>query len=286
MADTLSTVPAANEEYKKQLLSAMASGGTAGAQAFESGQQALTTARGQSIDRAGQLASLIGGPESQGFEGLAAGQYDRRIGDLKAGQANFTENLAARGSAYDQYLNAVSAAVPLVRANTDRALALKQLELDAKGGGAGSDSWGDLSDSELRVRLGGAADNLYPGTSFAKDEKARALGAYLTQSGSAAPARISGLFPRTEPKPAKPVATLISKARLRDETELATVQKDPDYIKAKAQIETLLGTGTTKAELQAALQASLLSGTTKKDRSYRLLLAQYLDLFPTRALEE
>lgn len=132
MADALDAVSPDVAGRTKALLSAVASGGTAGLKAYESAIADTTRAKTDGIARAQQRASLIGGPEAQGFEGQAAAQYDRGISNLGSSRASFESNMAQLGAAHKNYLDQVASSVPLVRADTQRQLALKKQALDAE----------------------------------------------------------------------------------------------------------------------------------------------------------
>lgn len=130
--DPLAAVSPDVASRTKNLLAAVASGGSQGLRAYEQSEAALRQAKTDAVARAQQRASLIGGPEAQGFEAAAAGQFDRRLGDVANSRGSFESHMAGLGAAHKNYLSQVSAAVPLVRADTERQLALKKLELEEK----------------------------------------------------------------------------------------------------------------------------------------------------------
>lgn len=275
MADALDAVSPDVEARKRALLEAVASGGTAGLKAYESSQQGLQTARGQAIDAASGLANLIGGPESQGFAPQAGSVYDRRIADLGVNRDAWTQNFAARGAANKNYLDQVAAAVPLVRAQTERDLALKRMELDARNASSSADGvLGGLSRTELKDLLGGQAENLIaPGGLYAgqdKNDVARALGAFHTMSGSAAPPQISALFPRST-KPVADVKNIMTWAKT-DEKTANSILSNQNYQDTRSDISARLGAGEGWETIDAALRAALLPG---KERTYRALVAEW-----------
>lgn len=132
MADALDAVSPDVAGRTRALLQAVATGGTAGLRAYESGQQALTQSKTDAVTRAQTRAGLIGGPEAQGFESQAVQVYDRGLGNLASARSGFEANMAQLGTAHKNYLDQVAAAVPLVRADTQRQLALRKAAVDAE----------------------------------------------------------------------------------------------------------------------------------------------------------
>jgi hypothetical protein len=131
MADALDAVSGDVAARTKALLSAVATGGTAGLKAYEQSIASTGQAKTDAVTRAQQRAGLIGGPEAQGFEGQASSAYDRGLSNLGNARGSFEANMAHLGSAHKNYLDQVGAAVPLVRADTQKQLALKQQAIDA-----------------------------------------------------------------------------------------------------------------------------------------------------------
>ncbi|MGH2667519.1 MAG: hypothetical protein ACRDH5_00075 [bacterium] len=280
MADQFGAVSPDTQERTKRLLEAVASGGSAGLKAFENAESMLRTNQSQAIDAAAGLANLIGGPESQGFVPQAGANYTRGFSNLGQSRANFEALMAAQGSAHKNYLDQVAAAVPLARADAEGKLALKRAALEAaatQSSSTADPTFGDLSDSELKVRLGGAAENLYPGSSFTNDEKARSLGAFLTQSGSAAPARVTGLFPRST----KPVADIknIQTWAKTDEKTAKTIQADPSYQSARDWAWQQLNAGVDFETVRDTFAGNFTTGGANKTRTYTALVNEFDRVF-------
>lgn len=130
--DPLDAVSSDVASRAKAILTAVATGGTYGLKAYEQSIASTGLAKTDAITRAQERAGLIGGPEAQGFEGQASSAYDRGISNLSGARAGFEANMTQLGAAHKNYLDQVNAAVPLVRADTQRQLALKQQAIDAE----------------------------------------------------------------------------------------------------------------------------------------------------------
>lgn len=125
MADALSTMGPQIDADKKALLAAAATGGSAGIAAYKAGQDALGAERQASVARAAQRASLIGGPESQGFEAIPDQYYGRGLANLASSRATFEGDMSRRLAANQDYLSKAAASIPAYRAETDRLVGLK-----------------------------------------------------------------------------------------------------------------------------------------------------------------
>ncbi|MFP5376115.1 MAG: hypothetical protein ACLGIO_04940 [Acidimicrobiia bacterium] len=179
MAGAFDAANATIEAQRKALLSAMATAGTAGAEAVKAAQADLAARRQAAVAAAQAAAGGRDAPAALQAQlgSTIATPYDASAAALTAGAASRTGDLAARQANTESYLGEVSAAMPVVRAQAERQLA--ELRARAAREAAGDSlarerhqldrerfEWEksqrsqpgvDLSDAELANRLMGAA---------------------------------------------------------------------------------------------------------------------------------
>ncbi len=95
--------PAAPVDPKIAQLAAGAQGGSAGLTAFKQAQQTIDELQANALANARQRASIIGGPEAQGFEAIAGQQYDRNRANLATSNAAFEGLQGKNKAAFDKY---------------------------------------------------------------------------------------------------------------------------------------------------------------------------------------
>lgn len=95
-------------ERRRGMLEAVATGGQRGLEAFKTAEKAINELRSQAVQRAAQRASLIGGPESQGFEAIPELQFGNRLAQLTRQRTTFEEDMSRLGSAGGGYLKELS----------------------------------------------------------------------------------------------------------------------------------------------------------------------------------
>lgn len=101
------------DESKKNLLNAVATGGTAGKQAFDAAQAAAAQAKQDAVARAAQRAALYGvGGNDQTF----LGAYDTRANQMGVNRANFESGLAQTQASGESYLEKARGAIPVLQA--------------------------------------------------------------------------------------------------------------------------------------------------------------------------
>ena len=99
----LKPLPAPTPDTKIAQLAAAAQGGSAGLTAYKQAQTELDQLQANALANARQRASLIGGPEAQGFEAIAAQDYDRARRNLSTQEQSFQGHQAANKDAFGKY---------------------------------------------------------------------------------------------------------------------------------------------------------------------------------------
>jgi hypothetical protein len=146
-------------------LAAGAESGTAGVAAFDAAQRQVKQSRDQAITQMQREGSF--GPKALTTQ-LAGQLYkgaQTTLGNLASygATAGFVNQQDAAGT--QNYLQEANAALPLVRAEADRELGqrISLLNASRSGGGGGAGGAAQMSDSELRNYIGGAARQLRTG---------------------------------------------------------------------------------------------------------------------------
>lgn len=107
------------DQAKMASLQAVAQAGTAGKQAFQQAQDAVTADKQAALARAATRAQTLGvGGNDQTF----GGAYDARLGQLATNRAGFESGLAQTGASSASYLEKARSSLPLLQAiNTNKA---------------------------------------------------------------------------------------------------------------------------------------------------------------------
>jgi hypothetical protein len=101
------------DESKKGLLEAVATGGTAGKQAFDAAQAQAAQAKQDAVARAAERSALYGvGGNDQTF----LGAYDARANQMGVNRANFESGLAQTQASGSSYLEKARSSIPLLEA--------------------------------------------------------------------------------------------------------------------------------------------------------------------------
>lgn len=148
MADAYDEVQKRQDQAKAGLLAAMAQDGSAATAAAQADAAAKASQRQEAIrSTLGGMAGRGAPAELQAQIGGQIGSVYDRSGDYAAGsKLSFDRTMGAIGAANANYHDQVRAAAPLARAALERAVARRRAK-----------EQDELSDSELRTRLTGAA---------------------------------------------------------------------------------------------------------------------------------
>lgn len=231
MPDAFDAAKNETDQARKGLLQAIAQGGTAARQAYEAQQAQLQAQRASAVEQLARDSGVIGAPEAQLAElRRRVGQtYDTQIGALGNAAASRSADMAQRQAAGESYLSQVDAAIPVLRAQGDRQRAQLQAEAEEKARdrelrtmlsemqlaragldfdtaaerasasrataaakAAGTARGDDLSDSELRTRLLGAAQ-LRTEAAPVQPKNLSVFGVKLPQLGQTSIARNAGI---------------------------------------------------------------------------------------------
>lgn len=152
-----------NADRKRAILEAMAQGGSAGKEAYERAQQAITANRVSALD------SLIGGAQKRNVGGAAENELaaiagtasSRNLENLASSRASYQQNVGAMQQMNSNYMDQASAAVPAIQAASDRELALfraqQQAKLDADAAKSASSAGADMPQWQIQGFARGAA---------------------------------------------------------------------------------------------------------------------------------
>ena len=100
------------DESKAALLKAVATGGTAGKQAFDAAQQQAAQAKQEAVARAAERSALYGiGGNDQTF----LGAYDARANQAAVNRAGFESGLAQTQASGESYLEKARGAIPVLQ---------------------------------------------------------------------------------------------------------------------------------------------------------------------------
>jgi hypothetical protein len=100
------------DSSKKALLEAVATGGTAGKQAFDAAQAQAAQAKQEAVARAAERSSLLGiGGDNQTF----LGAYDARANQMGVNRANFESGLAQTQASGESYMEKARASIPILQ---------------------------------------------------------------------------------------------------------------------------------------------------------------------------
>ncbi len=100
------------DESKKGLLQAVATGGTAGKQAFDAAQAQAAQAKQDAVARAAERSALYGvGGDNQTF----LGAYDARANQTAVNRSNFESGLAQTQASGESYLEKARGAIPVLQ---------------------------------------------------------------------------------------------------------------------------------------------------------------------------
>ena len=173
MADPFDSAASKIDEQKRAVLAAMAQAGSAGKAAYE---QARTRIAAQ---RQAALAAALGGADERGLNPELQAQLsakitaglDRQAADLSASEASYAGQQSTIGQASDSYLSEAAAAIPSLRARSERQVAALRAKAEE-----------DEADRQLKRQLaefGFARDQ----TDFENDQVLADLGLRKAQLG-------------------------------------------------------------------------------------------------------
>lgn len=156
-------------QQKAAALAAGAQGGSAGLAAYNAAAASITGARDVALGEAARNSALIGaGHVDSTLGSMISAPVSRRLQDIDQAKAGVTRDYEAAGRSHGNYLGEVEKALPIIES-----LARIKGESEAKNDAAkaAKASGSDLSDSEMRTRLLGAAQ-LEQGSAVAAARKA------------------------------------------------------------------------------------------------------------------
>ncbi len=153
MADAFPSAEKDINAGKMELLQAVAQAGTQGRQAYEATQKSMQQAQAQAAQDALNRASVVNAPAAftQQLQAQQAVPFDRRAADIaqiKGANEMYRDSAAASGQ---RYMAGVSAAVPIARAQAERAYAQRAAETQAK-----AKAEKEISNSNLETIIKGA----------------------------------------------------------------------------------------------------------------------------------
>ena len=201
----LKPLPAPTPDTKIAQLAAAAQGGSAGLTAYKQAQTELDQLQANALANARKRASLIGGPEAQGFEAIAAQDYDRARRNLSTQEQSFQGHQAANRGAFDKYFGQLKGDMGSINQWIKSQLGSYDSNLAARA--AAKQAKAATTDKLTKARLLGAGQTLADDYSqltntpnaFTAEETARALAAYKGID----PTTVNELLgPREAPKPA------------------------------------------------------------------------------------
>jgi hypothetical protein len=148
MADAFATAQQDVEAQRRAANAAIAAGGSAGAAAFQQGQQQIEAARTAALNQALSEAAQRGqGDIGNVLSGIVNRPYSQLGAGLSSSAASHAADSAFMGARANDYFSQLGAAIPVSAQNLAASIAREK----AKAAKA-------LSDSELRTRLMGAGE--------------------------------------------------------------------------------------------------------------------------------
>jgi hypothetical protein len=148
MADAFATAQQDVEAQRRAANAAIAAGGSAGAAAFQQGQQQIEAARTAALNQALSEAAQRGqGDIGNVLSGIVNRPYSQLGAGLSSSAASHAADSAFMGARANDYFSQLGAAIPVSAQNLAASIAREKAKA-AK----------DLSDSELRTRLMGAGE--------------------------------------------------------------------------------------------------------------------------------
>lgn len=158
MADQFAAAQAAAADQKRALLAAMATGGTAAADAYKAAQADTSAARQSAVQGALAAAAQRGAPaelQSQ-LQATISAPFDRQNANLSQAAASRAADMAQRGTADAAYFDQASAAAPVMRAATDHLLAIRRAQYNLAHQGFGGTG---KSEAEIKAAAVGKASH-------------------------------------------------------------------------------------------------------------------------------
>lgn len=155
MADPFSDASSTVDDSQRQLLAALAEGGTQGRQRFEASQAQLRADKEAAVKQALLESALRGAPAA--MQQLTASRisapYDQRISDLGTAQSDLERRLAGMQASGQQYFAEAKGAIPVIQAQALRDAQAREAAAAAKAARASGADRGALY--ELNRELGG-----------------------------------------------------------------------------------------------------------------------------------
>lgn len=100
----------------KEKLMAVAKGGAEGLKNYQASHDFLSSQRNMALQRANERASLIGGPEAQGYEAFTEGEFARRSADIASADKAASQAGSYRQAAIANYRKGIQAGIPAAAA--------------------------------------------------------------------------------------------------------------------------------------------------------------------------